>query len=93
MRYEQFEHGTRTAIRVNKVKARSLYDAGKWIIMYMVYANPESPYNHGFSVKKDTWLHTDRPFDAWVNEFEYYNSGNSRGQYAKFFAYVEDLRG
>ena len=91
MRNEQFEYGLEEVVRVNKVKARTMYDAGKCVIMYTVYDNPESPFNHGFSVKKDTYLYTDRAFDAWVNEFEYYNCGNGRGGYAKFFVKVKDL--
>ena len=93
MHYEQLEYGLDIVVRINKTKARNLYDAGKTIIMYMIHDNPESPFNHGFTVKKDMYLHTDRALDAWVNEFEYYNSGNDRGMYAKFFVKVEDLRG
>ena len=90
MRYEQTEYGLETIVRVNKTKARGLYDAGKSIVVYMVHDNPESPFNHGFTVRKDMYLHTDRAFDAWVNEFEYYNHGCGRGTYAKFFAYVNE---
>ena len=88
MHYEQFEYGLDTVVRINKTKARNLYDAGKTIIMYMIHDSPESPWSHGVSIKRDMYLHVDRPLDAWVNEFEYYNRGNGRGQYAKFFVYT-----
>ena len=91
MRNEQFEYGLETVVRVSKTKARHLYDAGKCVIMYTVYDDPESSYNCGFSIKKDVGTLTDRAFDAWVNEFEYYNCGNGRGGYAKFFVKVKDL--
>lgn len=88
----EFEYGLDTVARINKTKARNLYDAGKLIIIYMIYDNPESPYNCGFPIKKDLGILKDRAFDAWVNEYEYYNSGNSRGSYAKFFAKTADLK-
>ena len=90
MMYQQFELGLRTVVRVDKKKARNLYNSGNSIIMYMIHDNPESPYNHGLVIKKEMRLLADRAFDAWVNEFEYYNAGNGRGDYAKYFAYVHE---
>lgn len=87
----QFEFGLDTVVRINKRKARTMYDAGKMVIIYMIHDNPESPYNHGFTVKKDRSLQG-RAFDAWTNEYEYYNAGCGRGTYAKYFVKVEDLR-
>lgn len=88
----EFEYGLETVARVNKTKARSLYDAGKMVVLYMVNENPESPFWFGFSIKKDESILKDRASNARVNEFEYYNSGNSRGDYAKFFVKVGDMR-
>lgn len=88
----EFEFGLETVVRINKTKARNLYDSGKMIIVYMIHDNPESPYNHGFTIKKDLGIIKDRALDAWINEFEYYNSTPGRGSYSKFFAKVEDLK-
>ena len=86
----QFEFGLQTVVRINKAKARNLYDAGKTIIMYMIHDNPESPYIHGLVIKKEMRLLAGRAFDAWVNEYEYNRSCYGRGKYAKFFAFVRE---
>lgn len=92
MNHEQFDFGLDTVVRISKKKARTLYDAGKMVIMYMIHDNPESPFWCGFSFKKDMYWHQDRAFDAWTNEFEYYNAGCGRGGYAKFFVKAADLK-
>ena len=55
--------------RINKSKARKLYNLGRPIVVLPCKANPNSPWFSNSTVSKES----DRDFDTLVNEFIYYN--------------------
>ena len=75
--------------RVNKTKARRLFNEGVHIVLYPVEANPFSMWaGSGYTInisnidENDKYLPT---FDSIVNNFEYYNCNSEMGQYSKFY--------
>ena len=75
--------------RINKTKARRLYNEGKEILLYPIEANPFSMWaGSGYTInisnidENDKYLPT---FDSIVNNFEYYNCSSEMGHYTKFY--------
>ena len=59
--------------RINKSKARKLYNLGRPIVVLPCKANPNSPWFSNSTVSKESG----RDFDTLVNEFIYYNCNTS----------------
>lgn len=68
-------------IRVNKQKARRLFNEGKDVLVYPALANLNSPWIHPCEINK-YMTHT---FDEIVTEFEFYQCNAEMGYYAKFY--------
>jgi len=75
----QFEN----KVRINKVKARNLFNQGEIIHLAPCNLNPLSPWVRFCSISKSD---SDRTFEQWVNSFEFYNcNSNEEGKYASFY--------
>lgn len=72
---------THTYKRINKKKARSLYNAG-----YTIYLTPCKiwPDDRG-PIRPCPISKKEGPFDDRVNAFEYYNCNHQLGYYAAFY--------
>ena len=69
-----FKNTTLNYTRINKSKARKLYNLGRTIAVLPCKANPNSPWFSNSTISKES---TDKGFDALVNEFTYYNCNTS----------------
>ena len=69
--------------RINKTKARRLYNEGKEIVLYPININPFSMWAYEFV--GDNKLYNYSSFDNMVNEFENYNCVGELGRYTKFY--------
>lgn len=69
-----FKTTTLNYTRINKSKARKLYNLGRPITVLPCKANLSSPWFSNSIVSKES---TDKDFDALVNEFTYYNCNTS----------------
>jgi len=67
--------------RIQKRKARSLFNKGRTVYLVPSKLNPESPFVGYIGVNKDR----SGDFDKAVNAFEYYNCTNETGRYAHFY--------
>lgn len=66
-------------VRINKRKARKLFDNGEMIRMCACKMRPEC----GFII--DKYLIPGRTFDQFVNAYEYYNCMSETGRYAAYY--------
>ena len=75
--------------RVNKARARKLYNDGIQIVLYPIEANPFSMWaGSGYTINISNIDENDKyppTFDSIVNSFEYYNCNSEMGQYTKFY--------
>ena len=69
-----FKNTTLNYTRINKSKARKLYNLGRTITILPCKANPNSPWFSNSTVSKES---ADKNFDALVNEFTFYNCNTS----------------
>ena len=69
-------------IKVNKTKARKLYDAGVALFLIPCKVSLDNIWGIGGFFDKSCG----KTFDALVNEFEYYNCNNNEmGKYCSFY--------
>lgn len=77
-------------VRVNKKKARNLFNSGVPLLILPNKANPTSPWFEGCNFHKSE-QNTD--FDKFINEYSYYNCNNELGYYCNYYVdkfYLED---
>lgn len=67
--------------KINKTKARKLFEQGKTIGLIPCKVSIECVYICMIYVRKDI----DKNFDDVVNRFEYYNCNNQVGRYASYY--------
>lgn len=71
-------------VRVNKIRARKLYNEGHTIWMVPDMMRLDNAWQSPCSVSKGT---DERSFDTRVNEFCYYNCDSERGRGVKYFVH------
>ena len=72
--------------RITKTTAKKLFNAGKTIALLPCKANPLSIWFSFYPLNKNSVEHyTDKSFDLFVNNFEYYNCNNQTGRYTAFY--------
>lgn len=69
--------------KIDKRTARKLYNTGVEVLIIPCKCNP-----HGAWITGITLINNERPFDALVNEFEYYNCCYELGYYPAFYKEV-----
>ena len=76
--------------RVRKDVARRLYNEGKTI--YLTPSNIAASDSNFWVKPFPIQSATGRPFDQWVNEFEYYNCNHELGYYTNFWINEEEVK-
>ena len=76
--------------RIDKRKARKMYNAGQEVGIIPCKCNPASIWFNGFTMINDPSQEETRDFDSYVNEFEYFNCNAEMGRYAAFYLYKEE---
>ena len=69
--------------RIDKRIARKLYDQGVPVLIIPHKCSPRGAWVTGFEM-----INNGRAFDAFVNEFTYYNCCNESGYYPAFYKEV-----
>lgn len=73
--------------RISKAKARTMWESGK---DFIICPNKCSPNGFGsMYTRTDCYtedIETRRPFDTFVNAFEYYNCNRETGMHAAFYS-------
>lgn len=78
--------------RVNKRRARSVYEAGGDVIIAPVNIEPFNPWRTHARISKRKQWGCNVTFDALVNDYEYYNcNSNSAGRYPAYYVKSEAL--
>ena len=84
MQNEDYIYNGRRFVRVTKIKARKVYDAGNAVYLIPDMMRLDNAWQSTCPIStKDNG--GDREFDARVNEFVYYNCDRVRGHGVKYF--------
>ena len=84
MMHEEYNYNGKRFVRVNKIKARKVYNDGNTVYLISDMMRLDNAWQSPCPIsKKDNG--GDREFDARVNEFRYYNCDNERGRGVKYF--------
>lgn len=78
----------KTYIRVNKVHARHLFNAGECLVITPSKVRPFNCWGLWGETEQNECEYGD--FDTLVYEFEYYNCNSETGKYAAFWICKED---
>lgn len=77
-------HGGYTFMRINKTKAKGVYNSGKPIAVVPHKMQPFHPYTGAYFT--DINQYENYTFEQFVNSFEYYNCGlPETGKYAAYY--------
>lgn len=94
---ENIQNGV-SYVRINKMRARGLFDKGKTILLMqskMIWSNPwenPCPINKADECE-EAWAPSKVPlFDRMINNFRYYNCDSERGRGVKYFVDRRDLK-
>lgn len=68
--------------KVNKTKAKKLFESGKTILFIPHKLNPASPWSMGMEVSADS---TDCSFNELCNAIAYYNCNTETGKYLAYY--------
>lgn len=89
MQKEEYNYNGKRFVRVNKIKARRVYDAGNTVYLIPDMMRLVNAWQSPCPIsKKDNG--GDREFDARVNEFSYFNCDKERGRGVKYFVSQSD---
>lgn len=78
--------------RVNKRRAKSVYEAGGDVIITPVYVDPFNIWRPHARISSKRQWGVDVTFDSIVNEYEYYNCNSSElGRYPAYYVRTEVL--
>jgi hypothetical protein len=69
--------------RIDKRKARRLFDEGKTILFVHCKLNPNSMWSVGIEATKN--VSTDYDFDTFCNAVEFYNCSYETGYYLSYY--------
>lgn len=78
-------------IRVNKRKARIVYNNGEDLVFVPVKLNPVNKYGLSVKLNKFDWGEEGIPFDKLVSNFEFFNCTNDEtGRYTAYYVILEN---
>nr|DAI42756.1 MAG TPA: hypothetical protein [Caudoviricetes sp.] len=79
-------------MRVNKRRARALYDAGSDVIITPANIRPFNPWRTHVRISSRRQCGCNVTFDSIINEYEYYNcNSNEVGRYPAYYVKSEVL--
>ena len=87
MQQESYNYKGEHHVRVNKTKARKMYNQGKQVYLIQDMMRLDNAWQSPCPIDNKNG----RDFDGIVNEFRFYNCDSERGQGVKYFVKQSDL--
>ena len=85
-----FIHG-KQILKINKRKARTLYDAGYEVFLHPCKMAFNSRWKKPCEISKEILTDTQTKFDKWVNHYEALNCDKEKGRYCQYFVRAENM--